>query len=140
MGATDRRQRPGGTDFGSDMPESSQPGKIAGSACGPTLLCPVRRRKPSYPNMTSTDTLTDFEREVAQFIVTTLNLEVAPEQIAPLDPLYGDGLGLDSIDVLEVALAVSKQYGFQMRSDDPDNASIFSSLRSLAAHIAKHRA
>lgn len=90
--------------------------------------------------MTSPDTLTDFEREVAQFIVTTLNLEVTPEQIAPLDPLYGDGLGLDSIDVLEVALAVSKQYGFQMRSDDPDNASIFSSLRSLAAHIAKHRA
>jgi len=90
--------------------------------------------------MTSPDTLTDFEREVAQFIVTTLNLEVTPQQIAPLDPLYGDGLGLDSIDVLEVALAVSKQYGFQMRSDDPDNASIFSSLRSLAAHIAKHRA
>lgn len=90
--------------------------------------------------MTSSDTLTDFEREVAQFIVSTLNLEVSPEQIAPLDPLYGDGLGLDSIDVLEIALAVSKQYGFQMRSDDPDNASIFSSLRSLAAHIAAHRA
>jgi acyl carrier protein len=90
--------------------------------------------------MTSPDTLTDFEREVAQFIVATLNLEVSAEQIAPLDPLYGDGLGLDSIDVLEIALAVSKQYGFQMRSDDPDNASIFSSLRSLAAHIAAHRA
>jgi acyl carrier protein len=90
--------------------------------------------------MTSPDTLTDFEREVAQFIVTTLNLEVGPEQIAPLDPLYGDGLGLDSIDVLEIALAVSKQYGFQMRSDDPDNATIFSSLRNLAAHIAAHRA
>jgi len=90
--------------------------------------------------MTSPDTLTDFEREVAQFIVATLNLEVSPQQIAPLDPLYGDGLGLDSIDVLEIALAVSKQYGFQMRSDDPDNANIFSSLRSLAAHIAAHRA
>jgi acyl carrier protein len=90
--------------------------------------------------MTSSDTLTDFEREVAQFIVSTLNLEVNPEQIAPLDPLYGDGLGLDSIDVLEIALAVSKRYGFQMRSDDPDNANIFSSLRSLAAHIAAHRA
>lgn len=90
--------------------------------------------------MTSSDTLTDFEREVAQFIVTTLNLEVAPEQIVPDQPLYGDGLGLDSIDVLEIALAVSKQYGFQMRSDDPDNATIFSSLRSLAAHIAAHRA
>lgn len=90
--------------------------------------------------MTSPDTLTDFEREVAQFIVSTLNLEVKPAEIAPLDPLYGDGLGLDSIDVLEIALAVSKQYGFQMRSDDPDNANIFSSLRSLAAHIAAHRA
>jgi len=90
--------------------------------------------------MTSPNTLTDFEREVAQFIVSTLNLEVSAEQIAPLDPLYGDGLGLDSIDVLEIALAVSKQYGFQLRSDDPDNANIFSSLRKLAAHIAAHRA
>ncbi len=90
--------------------------------------------------MSTTATLTEFEREIAQFIVTTLNLEVTPEQITPLDPLYGDGLGLDSIDVLEIALAVSKQYGFQMRSDDPDNVNIFSSLRSLAAHIAAHRA
>jgi len=90
--------------------------------------------------MTPDTTLTTFEREIAQFIVAALNLEVMPDQIAPLDPLYGDGLGLDSIDVLEVALAVSKQYGFQMRSDDPDNANIFSSLRSLAAHIAAHRA
>lgn len=90
--------------------------------------------------MSTTATLTDFEREIAQFIVTTLNLDVAPDQILPLDPLYGDGLGLDSIDVLEIALAVSKQYGFQMRSDDPDNVNIFSSLRNLAAHIAAHRA
>ena len=90
--------------------------------------------------MSTTATLTEFEREIAQFVVTTLNLEVTPEQIAPLDPLYGDGLGLDSIDVLEIALAVSKQYGFQMRSDDPDNVNIFSSLRNLAAHIAAHRA
>lgn len=89
--------------------------------------------------MTSTDTLTDFEHQIAQFIVTTLNLDVAPGEIAPLEPLYGDGLGLDSIDVLEVALAVSKQYGFQMRSDDANNAVIFSSLRNLAAHIAAHR-
>jgi len=90
--------------------------------------------------MTATVTQTDFEREIARFIVNALNLEVTPEEIAPLDPLYGDGLGLDSIDVLEVALAVSKQYGFQMRSDDPDNATIFSSLRNLAAHIAANRA
>ncbi len=90
--------------------------------------------------MTSPDTLSTFEREIAQFIVSTLNLDVKPEEIAPLEPLYGNGLGLDSIDVLEVALAVSKQYGFQMRSDDPDNATIFASLRNLAAHIAAHRA
>ena len=89
--------------------------------------------------MTSADTLTPFEREIAQFIVTALSLDVVSDQIAPLDPLYGDGLGLDSIDVLEIALAVSKQYGFQMRSDDSNNATIFSSLRSLAAHIAAHR-
>ncbi|MEK9804442.1 MAG: phosphopantetheine-binding protein [Curvibacter sp.] len=90
--------------------------------------------------MSTTATQTDFEREIAQFIVTTLNLDVAPDSISPTDPLYGDGLGLDSIDVLEIALAVSKQYGFQMRSDDPDNVTIFSSLRNLAAHIAAHRA
>ena len=89
--------------------------------------------------MTSPDSLTDFELEIAKFIVTALNLDVSPAEIAPMDPLYGDGLGLDSIDVLEVALAVSKQYGFQMRSDDPNNAVIFSSLRSLAAHIAANR-
>jgi acyl carrier protein len=89
--------------------------------------------------MTSPDSLTDFELEIAKFIVTALNLEVSPAEIAPTDPLYGDGLGLDSIDVLEVALAVSKQYGFQMRSDDANNAAIFSSLRSLAAHIAANR-
>jgi acyl carrier protein len=89
--------------------------------------------------MTSADSLTDFELETAKFIVTALNLDVSPAEIVPTDPLYGDGLGLDSIDVLEVALAVSKQYGFQMRSDDPNNAVIFSSLRSLAAHIAANR-
>jgi acyl carrier protein len=89
--------------------------------------------------MTPSDSLTDFESEIAKFIVTALNLDVSPDKIAPMDPLYGDGLGLDSIDVLEVALAVSKRYGFQMRSDDANNAVIFSSLRSLAAHIATNR-
>jgi acyl carrier protein len=84
-------------------------------------------------------TQTDFEREIAQFIVESLNLDASPESIAPEDPLYGDGLGLDSIDVLEIALAVSKKYGFQMRSDDPNNAKIFTSLRTLAAHIAANR-
>ncbi len=77
--------------------------------------------------------------EVAQLIVSALNLETPASDIAPDAPLYGQGLGLDSIDILEVALAVSKRYGFQLRSDDEHNARIFSSLRALAKHIAAHR-
>ena len=53
--------------------------------------------------------------------------------------VFGDGLGLDSIDILEVALEVSQRYGFQLRSDDENNQKIFQNLRSLAAHVAQHR-
>ncbi len=77
--------------------------------------------------------------EVADLMVTALNLDIAGGDIDPDAPLFGDGLGLDSIDILEVALAVSKRYGFQLRSDDEDNVRIFASLRSLAGHIAAHR-
>jgi acyl carrier protein len=80
-----------------------------------------------------------LERDLARLIVEALNLEVAPDEIAPDAPLYGEGLGLDSIDILEVALVVSKKYGFQLRSDDENNVKIFQSLGSLAAHIAAHR-
>jgi acyl carrier protein len=82
---------------------------------------------------------TDLQREVAGLLVEGLNLEVAPESIDPAAPLYGDGLGLDSIDILEIALVVSQRYGFQLRSDDADNIRIFASLASLAEHIAAHR-
>lgn len=75
------------------------------------------------------------EAELARLIVDTLGMETAPGDIAPLDPLYGEGLGLDSIDILEIALVVSKKFGFQMRADDADNVKIFSSLRSLNQHI-----
>lgn len=85
------------------------------------------------------NTSTATELELAGLIVTTLNLEVQPEEIDPVAPLYGDGLGLDSIDVLEIALAISKTYGVQLRSDDDDNQKIFSSLRSLNQHIQQHR-
>ncbi|HMW18095.1 MAG TPA: phosphopantetheine-binding protein [Accumulibacter sp.] len=78
-------------------------------------------------------------QEVAQLMVSALNLDVDPAEIAPDAPLFGDGLGLDSIDILEVALVVSKRYGFQLRSDNDDNVRIFKSLRSLATHIASHR-
>lgn len=77
--------------------------------------------------------------EVAELIVTALNLDVAPGEIEADAPLFGDGLGLDSIDVLEIALVISKRYGFQLKSDNEDNIRIFSSLRALATHIACQR-
>jgi acyl carrier protein len=84
--------------------------------------------------------LAPLELEVAHLIVTHLNLEtVTPERIDPEAPLFGDGLGLDSIDALELALAISSTYGFQLRSDDAENIRIFSSLRALSRHIEQHR-
>jgi acyl carrier protein len=80
-----------------------------------------------------------LEHEIAVEIVRTLNLDVAAEAIDPAAPLYGDGLGLDSIDILEVALMVSRKYGFQLRANDEGNVRIFSSLSSLANHVAAHR-
>jgi acyl carrier protein len=80
-----------------------------------------------------------MEAEVAQLVVETVHLEISPDQIEPAAPLFGDGLGLDSIDALEIALAISQRYGFQLRSDDEQNHKIFASLRSLAGHIQKHR-
>ena len=85
------------------------------------------------------EALLPLERDLARLIVAALSLEVAPETIAPEAPLFGDGLGLDSIDALEMALAISKAYGVQLRSDDERNHQIFASLRSLAAHVEKHR-
>ncbi|MDP2171197.1 MAG: phosphopantetheine-binding protein [Rhodocyclaceae bacterium] len=81
----------------------------------------------------------DFQREIAELLIECLNLEVTADQIIPDAPLYDKGLGLDSIDVLEVALVVSKRYGLQLRADSTDNQHIFSSLRSLADYIATQR-
>lgn len=88
--------------------------------------------------MTTADN-SQLQREVAALLVEALNLDVAPDAIDPDAPLYGEGLGLDSIDILEVALVVSKRYGFQLRSDDDDNVRIFASLASLTEHVARHR-
>ena len=87
----------------------------------------------------STHDQTDLQREVAVLLVEALNLEIAPAEIDPEAPLYGEGLGLDSIDILEVALVVSQRYGFQLKSDDADNVRIFRSLASLTDHIAANR-
>lgn len=83
--------------------------------------------------------VTGEELELAKAIVSALNLDILPEEIDPEAPLYGKGLGLDSIDMLEIALVVSRKYGFQLRSDDKSNMVIFSSLRSLSRHVQAHR-
>jgi acyl carrier protein len=80
-----------------------------------------------------------LEQQIARLIVEGLNLPVAPEQIDPEAPLYGDGLGLDSIDILEIALLVSKQYGVQLRAGDQENQRIFRSLRHFAQYVAAQR-
>jgi acyl carrier protein len=78
-------------------------------------------------------------REIAGLIVTALNLEVTAADIDPQAPLYREGLGLDSIDILEVALVVSKKYGFKLKEDDQDNVKVFGSLENLARHVAERR-
>ena len=78
-------------------------------------------------------------REIAGLIISALNLELTEADIDPAAPLYREGLGLDSIDILEVALVVSKRYGFKLKDDDKDNVRIFGSLASLAAHVAERR-
>jgi len=78
-------------------------------------------------------------QELAGLIVAELNLETPPQDIAPDAPLYGEGLGLDSIDILELALVVSRRYGVRLRSDHEDNTVIFASLSNLARFIAQNR-
>ncbi len=80
-----------------------------------------------------------LQREIAVLFVQALNLEVRAEDIDPDAPLYGEGLGLDSIDILEVALILSKEYGIQLRADSQENQQIFRSLRYLAEYIAAQR-
>ena len=84
--------------------------------------------------------LSPAELALAQLLVESLNLEgVVAADIDPDAPLFGAGLGLDSIDALELALAISKQYGFQLRSDSDENRRIFASLRALSAHVEQHK-
>jgi acyl carrier protein len=84
---------------------------------------------------------TPAEKELAELLVESLNIEeTRAEDIDPEAPLFGDGLGLDSIDALELALSISKRYGFQLRSDNEDNRRIFGSLRALSAHVEQNRA
>ena len=85
------------------------------------------------------DAMSEQELELARLIVTTLDLETAAEALDPTAQLYGDGLGLDSIDILEISLAISKTYGVKLRSDDENNRHIFASLRNLSRHVQQQR-
>ena len=91
------------------------------------------------PQATMPGGQTPAEQDLARLVVTSLQLEVDPGSIAPEDRLFGEGLGLDSIDALELSLAISRAYGLELKSDDEGNHRIFASLRSLARHIQAHR-
>jgi acyl carrier protein len=91
-------------------------------------------------DVTSQSVASPGELDLAGLIVATLDLEISPTAIDPTAPLYRDGLGLDSIDILELALAISKTYGIKLRSDDEQNSQTFASLRALNNHIEQHRA
>ena len=83
--------------------------------------------------------MTELEKEIAGLIVRAVDLECTVESIDPEAPLFGDVLGLDSIDMLEIAVVVSKQYGVELNSENVANERIFASLRALSRHVAEHR-
>jgi acyl carrier protein len=82
--------------------------------------------------------LQTIETELAQLVVQVLNLEMKPEEIDPAQSLVDD-LGLDSLDILEIALTVSKKYGVKLRSDNENNKQIFASLSALAQYVVQER-
>ena len=88
---------------------------------------------------TASAAVASVRRELATLITEALSLEVVPEDIDPAAPLYGEGLGLDSIDILEVALVISKQYGIQLKADSEANHTIFRSLNALSEFVAAQR-
>jgi acyl carrier protein len=82
---------------------------------------------------------TALQLEMAELLVESLNLEdISAAEIDPDAELFGDGLGLDSIDALELALAISQKYGVQMQAEDDNVRSAFATLASLTAFTAEH--
>ena len=76
-------------------------------------------------------------RELANLVVNGLNLEgVDAKTVDVLAPIFGGGLDLDSLDMLEISLILKQQFGVNLKADDPNNQTIFSSLQSLANHIS----
>jgi len=84
-------------------------------------------------------TLSDWERELAVMIIEALGLDIEPGDFVLDEPLYEGSLGLDSIDMLEIATVVSQRYGVEIRSGDAKNEKIFASLRALAEYVARNR-
>ncbi|MGI4746519.1 MAG: phosphopantetheine-binding protein [Janthinobacterium lividum] len=99
----------------------------------------VQIRETALDTSFPTDRQSSFERELAELTVHTLQLEIGADEIDAMAPLFGEGLGLDSIDALELSLAISRRYGVELKSDDERNGEIFSSLRNLSAHVAACR-
>lgn len=83
----------------------------------------------------------DLVREIKELIIDALMLQdMTPEEIDEEAPLLVEGLGLDSIDVLELAMAIGKKYGVKTKADDAQNRQIFASVRNLARFIHEQRA
>jgi acyl carrier protein len=77
-----------------------------------------------------------LEAEIKELIVEALALtDVTPADIGTDDPLFGEGLGLDSIDALELAMALTERYGVEIQADNEENRRIFTSVRTLADHV-----
>ena len=78
----------------------------------------------------------DLEADLKRLIVEALMLEdVTAEQIPSEMPLFGEGLGLDSIDALELGMAIQRKYGIQIKADDERNQQVFRSVRSLTEFV-----
>ncbi|MDZ7918790.1 phosphopantetheine-binding protein [Rhodoferax sp.] len=81
-----------------------------------------------------------LEQELKEIIIETLNLEdIRPEDIDTSAALFVDGLGLDSIDALELGLALQKRYGISLSADSAETRSHFASVHALAAFVASAR-
>jgi acyl carrier protein len=83
----------------------------------------------------------ELEKQVAELIIESLNLEdMSADDIEPEAALFGEGLALDSIDALELALAITQKYAIQIKADDANVKEVFASVRNLSAFIAEKRA
>ena len=84
--------------------------------------------------------MNSLDLEIKKLIIETLVLEdVTPEEIETDEPLFVEGLGLDSIDALELAMALESRYGIRLAEDPDENREIFASVRTLAAFVTEHR-